>query len=1005
MYSKSLKSEEEILNFWEKEKVYQRILEERRQGPFFGFYDGPPFATGLPHYGHLLAGTIKDAILRFRTMKGEYAPSRFGWDCHGLPIEFAIEKELNLSGSGAIEAYGIGRFNEACRTIVLTYTKEWKKTVFRMGRWVDFDGGYRTMDPSFMESVWWVFAEIYKKGLIYEGHKVMPFSTALRTPLSNFEANLNYKEVQDPSLFLKFPRKDGKGSFLVWTTTPWTLPANLALAVHPELDYGTYELNGESYTLLEERASLLEGATKITTCKGADLEGIEYEALFPYYRGHSKAFVVCCDTRIESDVGTGIVHMAPAFGELDFEICQRQGIALVCPVQEDGTFSSEVSEYAGLYIKEADKRIIRRLKEEGKVFLASTLLHSYPFCWRSDTPLIYRAVSCWFLRVEAIKDRLIANNRQIQWVPEHIQSGRFGKWLESARDWAIGRNRYWGTPIPLWRSEDGEEIVIGSIEELKKRTGYQGSDLHRDQIDPLVIEEKGKVFRRISSIFDCWFESGSMPYADKHYPFENVDAFKRGFPASFIGEGLDQTRGWFYTLHVLATALFDQPAAKAIIVNGIVLAEDGQKMSKKLKNYPDPWEVIERFGADAIRCYFLSSGAVCAEEIRFSDRGVEEILRQVFLPLKNCYHFFITYASLASFRPSTFRSTEDLDRWILSRKEKMLSLVENSLDRFCLNEGFAPIAEFIEELTNWYIRRSRPRFWREDRGAFETLYEVLMDLSKILAPFAPFLSESLYQELRLPEDPFSVHAALFPKRDFSKKEEKLEEEMAFARRVVNLAHHLRKIHKIKVRQPLASVTVISPSIQCLLSREKEILDELNIKQLIRLEEGGDFVRLECKPNWRRLGERLGNQIKEVAPKIMAFSQEEILHLKDGGEILLHLASGQVSIELSDIELIFKPKEGFVSACEEQLVVLIDTQLSEELIQEGIVRDWINRINQARKEEGFDVSDRILLEVWAKSEVVAALEKHRTLLMDEVLAVEFNLSILEKGDAGWKLEKM
>jgi len=642
--------EKKVLNFWQEEAMYEKSIAQRRNSPLFTFYDGPPFATGLPHYGHILAGTMKDVVLRYKTMKGFYVPRRFGWDCHGLPIENEIEKTFGLSGAASIEDFGIARFNEECRKIVLRYTEEWKVIVNRMGRWVDFNNTYRTMDKAFMESVWWVFKQLYnEKSLVYEGLKVMPFSAKLGTPLSNFEASENYKDVDDPSLTVAFQSRDDANTyFLAWTTTPWTLVSNLGLMVGPLIEYAEIidHSSKRHFILASARLSAYykdsNDYTLVRTFPGLELEGQRYIPHFDYFIDHALqgAFRVLLEDSITLEDGTGIVHAAPAFGEVDFYACQRAGIDPVCPVDNNGCFTAEIPEYRGLFVKDADKEIMRRLKQEGKVIQQGTCHHRYPFCPRSDTPLIYKTIRTWFVAVEKIKELLLGVNDKVHWTPAHVQYGRFGKWLEGARDWAISRNRYWGTPIPIWRAEDGELIVIGSIQELEELTGSKIEDLHRHFIDELTFEKNGKVFRRIPEVFDCWFESGSMPYAQNHYPFENRVMFENNFPADFIAEGLDQTRGWFYTLTVLSTALFNQPAFKNVIVNGLVLAENGTKMSKRLKNYPDPVEVIHQYGADAIRLYLLHSPAVKAEDLSFSKHGVELILRQILLPLWNAYTFF-----------------------------------------------------------------------------------------------------------------------------------------------------------------------------------------------------------------------------------------------------------------------------------------------------------------------------------------------------------------------------
>jgi len=748
--------EERVLEFWQKEAVFKKSVE--KGGPLFVFYDGPPFATGLPHYGHLLAGTMKDAVPRYKTMKGFCVPRRFGWDCHGLPVENEIEKARELSGAAAIEAFGIGKFNEECRSIVKRYANEWKKTVDRMGRWVDLEKTWHTMDLPFMESVWWVFKELFDKGLVYEGFKVMPFSMKLGTPISNFEANLNYKDVDDPSVVVAF---EGDGvSYLAWTTTPWTLPSNLALIVGPKIEYVKVKKDGKFYVLAEARLKAIfkEDVEVVDRFLGEVLKGRKYKPLFPFFKDQPGAFRILVDDFVTTEDGTGMVHAAPAFGEADFFVCKREGIELVCPIDGNGRFTAEVPPYQGTLVKDADKTIMQDLKKRGLLFHQATIRHRYPFCWRSDTPLIYKAVSTWFVAVEKIKDCLLKTNEKIHWVPDHIKTGRFGKWLENARDWAISRNRYWGTPIPLWRSDDGDLHVIGSIEELEKLSGEKVHDLHRHNIDHLTFEKEGKQFRRIAEVFDCWFESGSMPYAQNHYPFEHKKEFEHAFPADFIAEGLDQTRGWFYTLHVLAGALFHKPAFKNVIVNGIILAEDGTKMSKRLKNYPDPEIVISKYGADAVRLYMLNSPVVKAEDLRFSERGVEHVLRQVLIPFWNSFVFLSTYAKIYHWKPQIHRAESLIDRWILSLTQKLVQEVESAMEVYDLSKAVEPLVGFVDQLTNWYIRRSRGRFWAEEdtpdrREAFSTLYTVLLTLSKVAAPFVPFLTEAIYQELRTSDIP------------------------------------------------------------------------------------------------------------------------------------------------------------------------------------------------------------------------------------------------------------
>lgn len=996
--------EERVLAFWQQRKIFEQSMERRRGKEIFSFYDGPPFATGLPHYGHLLAGTLKDVIPRYQTMKGKYVPRRFGWDCHGLPVENEIEKAKALSGAASIEAFGVAAFNEECRGIVLRYTEEWKKTVHRMGRFVSFEDTYRTMDRSFMESVWWAFGQLYDKGLIYEGFKVMPFSAKLGTPLSNFEANLNYKEVDDPSLTVMFELVDEPNVFLlVWTTTPWTLPSNLAILARGDMEYVRVEEKGRQFILAKGRVGhyFKEGEYRILGhVPGSQLEHRRYKPLFPYFamRAQEKAFRVILEEGVSAEDGTGLVHAAPAFGEVDFFACAREGIEVVCPVDHNGQFTEEVPDFQGQYVKDADREIIKRLKQENKVFHHTQIHHRYPFCWRSDTPLIYRAVRTWFVAVDQIKDKMLRANAQIHWVPEHIKGGRFGKWLENARDWAISRNRYWGTPIPIWRSESGNIKVIRSARDLEERTGQTIPDLHRHFIDELTFEEGGEVYRRIPEVFDCWFESGSMPYAQEHYPFERKEVFEKAFPADFIAEGLDQTRGWFYTLTVLAAALFDQPAFKNVIVNGIILAENGMKMSKRLKNYPEPDVVLDRYGADAVRLYLLSSPAVYAEDLRFSEKGVELVMRQVLIPLWNSFVFLSTYAKIYHWRPSGERyprPQEEIDRWILSRLQKLTQEMTKALDDYQLNLVVTPLVEFVDLLTNWYIRRTRDRFWSEVASrnrdeAFETLYTVLMTLIKLAAPVIPFLTEEIYQHLKRVQDLESIHLHDFPLYEPAYRDEKLELEMQWVQTIVSLGHGLRKEHKLKVRQPLAEAHVITADqeMYAALERQKQLIgDELNVKKVELLQDEEAFVRLIAKPNFRVLGKKVGDQMKAVQKRIEAFSQTELSALMQGKSVSVVVGEMTLVLTGEDVAVERKVREGIVAATEGAVTVALNTALSEELLMEGLARELVNKINTMRRDMGFAVVDRIIIHMRTTDRVKQAFAQHKEHIMHEVLGVE------------------
>jgi len=1014
--------EERILKFWQDNKIFNQSVEGRRNKPLFSFYDGPPFATGLPHYGHLLAGTIKDVIPRYKTMKGFCVPRRFGWDCHGLPVEQEIEKAFNLSGAPAIESFGIGNFNEECRKIVLRYTEEWKVTVNRMARWVDFDSTYHTMDLTFMETVWWVFKQLHEKGLVYEGYKVMPFSAKLGTPLSNFEAGENYKDVDDPALTVSFPLVDDPStSILAWTTTPWTLVSNLALMVGPDIDYVKIkETSSEkNYILgkarLEAHYKTPEEYTLIQEYKGHELVGLRYQPILPYFADHASqgAFRVIPEPTVSTEDGTGIVHSAPAFGEVDFYACQREKIELVCPVNSNGLFTDEIPEYAGLFVKDADKEIIRRLKKDGRVVHQATIHHRYPFCWRSDTPLIYKAVNTWFVAVEKIKDKLLKANDQIHWTPDHIKYGRFGKWLEGARDWAISRNRYWGTPIPLWRSEDGDIMAIGSIEELQKLTGAQVTDLHRHFIDDLSFTKNGKTYKRVPEVFDCWFESGSMPYAQNHYPFENKELFETIFPADFIGEGLDQTRGWFYTLTILAAALFDKPAFKNVVVNGIILAEDGSKMSKRLKNYPDPKVVIQKYGADAIRLYMMHSPAVRGDDLCFKESGVELVLRQVLIPMWNAYSFFITYARIYSWKPTVSPKKPDavIDRWILSMLHKLVDQVEEGMDHYDLSLAVEPFVGFVDKLTNWYIRRSRRRFWdaqhSTDRDqAFETLYTVLLELSKIAAPFVPFLSDAIYRNLRSETMPESVHLCDFPLYHKEVRDEHLEAVMDVVQTSVSLGHALRKEHKLKVRQPLATAYIASSNVELLHFLQEQqhlVADELNVKNVVFIDDETKFVSLKAKPNFRVLGKKVGKLMKATQTAIDQFDRHQLTTLMNGQDVTINLEGEAIVLTPEDVEVERIVREGIVAANLHQITIALDTVLSGELLMEGLSREVVNKINTMRREASFDVTDRISIRLQTSDRVKECWKIYGDYINGEVLAVEVVFGeVVSEAGTEWNL---
>lgn len=1000
--------EQDILKFWEENNTFMNSLQQSKEKPIYAFYDGPPFATGLPHHGHLLASTIKDIIPRYFTMTGHYVERRFGWDCHGLPIEYEIDKKLGKSTAEVVAEKGIQGYNNECRGIVQRYVKEWKKTITRIGRWVDFDNDYKTMNPEFMESVWWVFKQLWEKELIYRGTKVMPFSTALGTGLSNFEAGSNYQDVQDPSITVLLKLEDEDSFLAIWTTTPWTLPSNLGVCVNAEIDYlqVRHIENQQTFYIAKARYEHFnknEQLDIIRELKGRELVGRSYTPLFPYFKDakNDGAFRVYADDFVSTDNGTGLVHMAPAFGEDDARVMQSAGVTtLACPVDDNGLFTREVTEFAGQYVKDADKNIIKHLKTQDRLLDHSVIVHSYPFCPRSDTPLIYKAVPSWYVKVEAIKDRLIANNEKTNWVPSHIKHGRFGKWLEGARDWAISRNRVWGTPLPLWINDTTGKIhCVGSIEELETLTQSTVTDLHRDNVDHLTFSLPGEegTYQRIVEVLDCWFESGSMPYAQQHYPFKNKDYFQSAFPAEFIAEGLDQTRGWFYLLSVLSTALFDQPAFKNVIVNGIVMAEDGKKMSKRLKNYTPPDDLMEVHGADALRLYLINSGLVKAEEQRFADDGVKDMVRRTLLPYLNAFKFFETYATVDqwSIDKHCQPASHILDRFILSRMQSLKSLISTHMTAYKLYNVVPELLRFIDDLTNIYIRLNRARFWAEDmsedkRAAFTTLFIVLSEFTTCMAPFTPFLAEHIYQALKpfsgLRERPQSVHLCDYPTADAALIDLKLESGVALLQQVLILGRQKRNEQKIKIKTPLKELCVIHKD-TALLNEVKKceaiLKKELNLKHITYSTNESEFITLYAKPNSPVLGKRLQKRFGQFKKSIENLASEQIEQVEQGQPIEL---DGEI-FEPSDILVFREPKAGSDVLSNRHISVLLDTTLDQSLIDEGLAREVVNRIQKTRKELQLNVSDRINIVYESSEDLALIIERHRDYICRETLCIK------------------
>ena len=1019
------KLEKKILVFWEKEKIFERSVEERSKEREYVFYDGPPFATGLPHYGHILAGTMKDVVPRYQTMRGHRVERVFGWDCHGLPVENVVEKELDLSGKMEIEEkVGKYDFNEKCRASVLKYAAEWEETVTRMGRWVDFKNDYKTMNPEFMESVWWVFRQLWDKELIYRGHQPMHICPHCVTPLSNFEVTLGYKDVTDPAVTLKFQLAEdaleaigqsGKEVYaLAWTTTPWTLPGNVALTLGPEVEYvlvkGVDHNDVEGlFILAKARLEAAFGDKEYEVLETIDhkkLEGKHYVPLFDYYldKGlEGEMYAIWMADFVTTTDGTGVVHNATMFGEDDYLLGKEHDMAMVQHVGMDGVFREEVTDFAGKFVKDQDWAIAEMLDKKGLLFRSEKYKHSYPHCWRCDAPLLNYAMSSWFVDVQKVKEQMVEANKAIHWMPEHVGKGRFADWLENARDWCVSRNRFWGTPLPIWVNEKDEDdrICVGSREELADLSGQEVTDLHSHFVDEIVIEKDGKRYRRVPEVLDCWFESGSMPYAQMHYPFENKEKFDQNFPAEFIAEGLDQTRGWFYTLVVLGTALFGKSPFKNVIVNGLILAEDGKKMSKRLKNYPAPDKIFDEYGADALRFYLMNSPVVRAEPLRFAERGVEEVVRKIMLPIWNSYYFFVTYANIDGWKvdPNILKEVprfeNKLDRWVISELEKLLQGLTAELDNYNLQGATEPVVNFIESLTKWYIRRSRRRFWKSDsdedkNDAYSTLYYCLVRLCQVIAPFMPFVAEEIYKNLT-GED--SVHLSEWPGFDDSKIDLELNEEMDLVRRVVSLGHTLRAKVKIKVRQPLAKAQVALPAgfdVARIEAEKEVILEELNVKELEFLGDGADVVEQEVTVNARVLGPKYGAEVQTI---IRTVKMGDFVVMADGKVKVLDYV-----LEGDEVEVGFKGKEGCDAESDGGVVVTLDTEITPELQREGYARDLVRYLQDLRKEADYQVDDRIEILVKAEGDVGQAVVDFKEYIMSETLADELKMEDDGKWDA-------
>ncbi len=995
------KMEESVLKIWDENHIFEKVKDARQAGDEFVFYDGPPFANGQPHYGHIFVSYVKDAVARFQTMLGKKVERPFGWDCHGLPAEMNAEKALGISGHKAIEEYGVDKFNKYCQEAVLKYSSDFVDLFHRMGRWLDPDLEYRTMDLPFMESVICNFKALYDKGLIYQDYRVQPYSWAAQTVLSNFEVNQPgcYRDKVDTAITVMFKLENGM-NLLVWTTTPWTLFSNQMIAVGADIDYAVMEENGEKYVLAEalkgRYAKQLENATQVATLKGADLVDLSYEPMFPYF-AHLKdkgCFKVLAGEFVSTEDGTGLVHIAPGFGADDFEVCRKQDarFPIVCPVDEAGCFTAEVPEVQGRQVFDANEYVLNYLKEKHILVKKEQITHTYPYCWRTDTPLIYKAMSGWFVDVPKFRDELCALNQSITWTPEHIKEGRFGKWLEGAREWSISRTRFWGAPIPVWQSDNPQyprTDVFGSVAEIKEKTGFDVKDLHRPVIDEVVYpnpdDPTGKsMMRRVPDVFDCWFESGSMPVGQVHYPFERKEWFENHFPADFIAEGVDQTRGWFYSLHVLGTALHHRPAFKHCMVTGLVMAEGGVKMSKKLGNYPDPYVILNTSGADALRWFLLSSsmvhgGNVCMD---YEGKDVAKAMRKAVLPFWNAYYFFCLYANAEGVKANMATSATDvLDRYILGKLKNLVENTKAEMVAYDMPAAAENFAEFLDILNNWYIRRSRERFWDgTDAKAFDTLYTVLVTLSKVMAPLMPFLTDMVYRGLTGEE---SVHLTLWPDVSALADEKALIEYMDMVRSISSTAKAIREENRLRNRLPLAKMTVAGEHTEGLADFVELLKDEVNVKEVVFNTDvtavADKFLYLKTPLIGKRLGAAMG--------AIMAASKQNQWSVNDNGTLAI---AGQ-TLTADEFELRLNMKEGFKGQAlpDNRAVVQLDVTVLPELEREGVARDFVRMVQQLRKDKGLDVSDRIVLTWSCESDLVQeAFKEHAAYIADQVLAVSF-----------------
>jgi len=1006
--------EASILKFWESEKIFEKSVVSRTGKPAFTFYEGPPTANGKPGIHHVLSRTIKDLVCRYKTMAGFKVERKAGWDTHGLPVEIEVEKALGFRHKDEIVEYGIEKFNKACYDSVFAYLNDWEDLTRRIGYWVDLKNAYVTCTNEYIESVWWALKQFFDRGYIYKGYKSQPYCPRCETPLSSHEVALGYEDVRDPSVYVKMRVRGERDTyFLVWTTTPWTLPSNLALAVHREVDYVKIQHNGEFLILAEARMGVVDGDHRIVErMKGHSLLGKEYEPLFNYTSLSKRAHYVEHGDFVTIEDGTGIVHIAPAFGEDDYKFGQQYDLPFLQLVDKSGNFVPEATDFAGQFVKDADPNIIQNLKERGLLYKKETIIHSYPHCWRCKTPLLYYAREAWYISTTKFADKMIELNRTINWIPPEIGTGRFGNWLQENKDWALSRERFWGTPLNIWICDRGHARAIGSIEELRRhgKNIPEPLDLHKPYVDAITMEcqECGGTMRRTTEVIDAWFDSGSMPFAQYHYPFENKELFEQNYPADFIAEGIDQTRGWFYSLHAIGTFLFNKPAYRNLIVNELILDKEGKKMSKSAGNVVDPFEIVSRYGADIVRWYLITNSPPWRSTL-FAEEGLANVQAGFFRALVNVYGpFFARYANIDAFdyreQDIPVGERREIDRWILSALNSLVKRYRSAMDSYDITRAARDVSEFtVDALSNWYVRRNRARFWskwsasdpKDKLAAYQTLYECLISIAKLMAPFAPFFADELYRNLNTVtrrEPAESVHLAYLPEPDENLIDSELERKMNLVRHVVSLARALRTQANVKVRQPLSRIMVAvsrEEDRRALHSMEGIILDEINVKRIEYVDSDSSIVHKRAKPNFKSIGPKFGKNVQKVAERIKNLDKSEIKEVETKGEVSVAVNEQTVVITRNDVEILSEEIKGWLVESENGLTVALDTTITDELLEEGLAREFINRVQRMRKDAGFDVVDRIGVRYRASEKLSRALGRFGDMIKMETLALSLS----------------